>query len=67
MKKDNMKINIELKLNLNQFRELKYLIDTQLDKESNLIKFNEDEELIESLKDIREKLRYPSIKENKTL
>lgn len=61
-----MKINLKLKLDLNQFRELKYLIDTQLDKESNLIKFNEDEELIESLKDIREQLRYPSIKENET-
>ena len=62
-----MTINLELKLNLNQFRELKYLIDTQLDKESNLIKFNEDEELIESLKDIREQLRYPIIKENETI
>mgnify|MGYP003624417213 FL=1 len=59
-----MTINLELKLDLNQFRELKYLIETQLDKESNLIKFNEDEELIESLKDIREQLRYPIIKEN---
>lgn len=62
-----MNINLELKLDLNQFRELKYLIDTQLDKESNLIKFNEDEELIESLKDIREQLRYPVIKENETI
>lgn len=62
-----MTINLELKLDLNQFRELKYLIDTQLDKESNLIKFNEDEELIESLKDIREQLRYPIIKENETI
>ena len=59
-----MTINLELKLDLNQFRELKYLIDTQLDKESNLIKFNKDEELIEALKDIREQLRYPIIKEN---
>lgn len=58
-----MRINLKLKLDLNQFRELKYLIDTQIDKKSNLIKFNEDEELIESLKDIREQLRYPSIKE----
>jgi len=62
-----MTINLELKLDLNQFRELKYLIDTQLDKESNLIKFNEDEELIESLKDIREQLKYPVIKENETI
>ena len=61
-----MKINLELKLDLNQFRELKYLIDTQLDKESNLIRFNEDEDLIESLKDIREQLKYPIIKENET-
>jgi len=61
-----MTINLELKLDLNQFRELKYLIDTQLDKESNLIKFNEDQELIEALKDIREQLKYPIIKENET-
>jgi len=61
-----MKINLELRLDLNQFRELKYLIDTQLDKESNLIKFNEDQELIEALKDIREQLKYPIIKENET-
>ena len=47
-----MNINLELRLDLNQFRELKDLIDTQLDKESNLIKFNEDQELIEALKDI---------------
>ena len=61
-----MNINLELRLDLNQFRELKYLIDTQLDKESNLIKFNEDQELIEALKDIREQLKYPIIKENET-
>ena len=61
-----MNINLELRLDLNQFRELKDLIDTQLDKESNLIKFNEDQELIEALKDIREQLKYPIIKENES-
>ena len=62
-----MTINLELKLDLNQFRELKYLIDTQLDKESNLIKFNEDEELIQTLKDIREQLNNTAVEALKEL
>lgn len=62
-----MTINLELKLNFNQFRELKYLIDTQLDKESNLIKFNEDEELIQTLKDIREQLNNTAVETLKEL
>ena len=62
-----MTINLELKLDLNQFRELKYLIDTQLDKESNLIKFNEDEELIQTLKDIREQLNNTAVETLKEL
>jgi len=62
-----MTINLELKLDLNQFRELKYLIDTQLDKESNLIKFNEDEELIQTLKDIRDQLNNTAVETLKEL
>lgn len=53
-----MKIN--LKLNLDQFRELKYLIESQLNPESNLVKFNEDEELIKALKEILEALKKPN-------
>jgi len=54
-----------LELNEDQFNELKYLIDLQLDKDTNLIKYNEDQELIDSLKDIRKQLSYPDIRNEK--
>ena len=50
-----------LELNQDQFDELKYLIDLQLSKDTNLVKFNEDQELLDSLKDIRKQLSYPKI------
>lgn len=54
-------MKIELELSLDQFRELKYLIDSQLDKDSNLVKYNEDEDLINALLELREKLRQPIV------
>jgi len=53
---------IELELTLDQFRELKYLVESQLDKDSNLVKYNEDEDLINALLELREKLRKPIVK-----
>lgn len=49
-------MKIELDLTLDQFRELKYLVEAQLDKDSNLVKYNEDEDLINALLELREKL-----------
>jgi len=54
-------MKITLTLNLDQFRELKYLVESQLDKDNNLLKFNEDEDLIEALKDIRKQLNNPEV------
>jgi len=54
-------MKITLDLTLNQFEELKYLVDLELDKDSNLVKFNEDEELIASLLDLRQKLKQPIV------
>jgi hypothetical protein len=54
-----------LELNQDQFDELKYLIDQQLSKEANLVKFNEDEQLVANLKDIRKQLSYPNIQDEK--
>jgi len=58
-KNETMKITLDL--TLNQFEELKYLVDLELDKDSNLVKFNEDEELIASLLDLRQKLKQPIV------
>lgn len=54
-------MKIELELTLDQFRELKYLVEAQLDKDSNLVKYNEDEDLINALLELREKLRQPIV------
>ena len=54
-------MKITLTLSLDQFRELKYLVESQLDKDSNLVKFNEDEDLIKSLKEIRKQLKNPKV------
>jgi hypothetical protein len=54
-------MKIELELTLDQFRELKYLVESQLDKDSNLVKYNEDEDLINALLELREKLRQPIV------
>ena len=54
-----------LELNEDQFNELKYLIDLQLLEDTNLVKYNEDQELIDSLKDIRKQLSYPKIQDEK--
>ena len=54
-------MKIELDLTLDQFRELKYLVEAQLDKDSNLVKYNEDEDLINALLELREKLRQPIV------
>jgi hypothetical protein len=39
------------------------LLDLQLARDTNLVKYNEDEELIESLKDLRKQLSYPNIRD----
>lgn len=54
-----------LELNQDQFDELKYLIDQQLSKDTNLVKYNEDEKLVANLKDIRKQLSYPNIQDEK--
>jgi len=54
-------MKIELELTLDQFRELKYLVESQLDKDSNLVKYNEDEDLINALLELREKLSQPIV------
>ena len=54
-----------LEINQDQFDELKYLIDQQLSKDTNLAKYNEDQELIDSLKEIRKQLSYPKIQDEK--
>lgn len=54
-------MKIELELTLDQFRELKYLVESQLDKDSNLVKYNEDEDLKNALLELREKLRQPIV------
>lgn len=54
-----------LEINQDQFDELKYLIDQQLSKDTNLVKFNEDEQLVANLKDIRKQLSYPKIRDEK--
>lgn len=54
-------MKITLTLTLDQFRELKYLVESQLDKDSNLVKYNEDEDLIKSLKEIRKQLNEPEV------
>ena len=58
---ESLKMKIELDLTLDQFRELKYLVESQLDKDSNLVKYNEDEDLINALLELREKLRQPIV------
>ena len=57
------KFKLLLEINQDQFDELKYLIDLQLARDTNLVKYNEDEELIESLKDLRKQLSYPNIRD----
>ena len=57
----NINMKIELELTLDQFRELKYLVESQLDKDSNLVKYNEDEDLINALLELREKLGQPIV------
>jgi len=52
-----------LEINQDQFDELKYLIDLQLSKDTNLVKFNEDEQLVANLKDIRKQLSYPILQD----
>ena len=59
----NMKLLLEL--NEDQFNELKYLIDLQLLEDTNLVKYNKHQELIDSLKDIRKQLSYPKIQDEK--
>ena len=54
-------MKIKLELTLDQFRELKYLVESQLDKDSSLVKYNEDEELINALLELREKLCQPIV------
>ncbi len=53
-----------LELNQDQFDELKYLIDLQLSEDTNLVKFNEDEQLVANLKDIRKQLSYPILQDH---
>jgi hypothetical protein len=57
------KFKLLLEINQDQFDELKYLIDLQLAEDTNLVKYNEGEELIESLKDLRKQLSYPNIRD----
>ena len=57
------KFKLLLEINQDQFDELKYLIDQQLSKDTNLVKFNEDEQLVANLKDIRKQLSYPNIRD----
>jgi len=52
------KFKLLLVINQNQFDDLKYLIDLQLAKD------NEDEQLIESLKNIRKQLSYPILQDH---
>jgi hypothetical protein len=57
------KFKLLIEINQDQFDELKYLLDLQLARDTNLVKYNEDEELIESLKDLRKQLSYPNIRD----
>jgi len=57
------KFKLLLEINQDQFDELKYLLDLQLARDTNLVKYNENEELIESLKDLRKQLSYPNIRD----
>lgn len=52
------KLKLLLEIDQDQFDQLKYLIDLQLDKD------NEDEQLIESLKNIRKQLSYPILQDH---
>ena len=52
------KLKLLLVIDQDQFNQLKYLIDLQLDKD------NEDEQLIESLKNIRKQLSYPILQDH---
>jgi hypothetical protein len=58
------KFKLLLEINQDQFDELKYLLDLQLARDTNLVKYNEDEELIESLKDLRKQLSYPILQDH---
>jgi hypothetical protein len=58
------KFKLLLEINQDQFDELKYLLDLQLARDTNLVKYNEDEELIESLKDLRTQLSYPILQDH---
>ena len=62
---NKQKLKLLLEIDQDQFNQLKYLIDLQLSKDSNLVKYNEDEQLISDLKDIRKQLSYPDIRNEK--
>jgi hypothetical protein len=62
--KSNNKFKLLLEINQNQFDELKYLIDLQLSKDTNLVRYNEDEQLISDLKGIRKQLSYPNLQDH---
>jgi len=55
------KFKLLLVINQNQFDDLKYLIDLQLNKDTK------DEELIESLKNIRKQLSYPILQDHPSI
>jgi hypothetical protein len=61
---NKQKLKLLLEIDQDQFDQLKYLIDLQLSKDSNLIKYNEDEQLIADLKDIRKQLSYPILQDH---
>jgi hypothetical protein len=62
--KSNNKFKLLLEINQNQFDELKYLIDLQFSKDTNLVRYNEDEQLISDLKGIRKQLSYPILQDH---
>lgn len=62
---NKQKIKLLLEIDQDQFDMLKYLIDLQLAKDSNLVKYSEDEQLISDLSDIRKQLSYPDIRNEK--
>jgi len=62
--KSNNKFKLLLEINQNQFDELKYLIDLQFSKDTNLVRYDEDEQLISDLKGIRKQLSYPILQDH---
>ncbi len=58
------KFKLLLVINQDQFDELKYLLDLQLEKDRNIVKNKEDEQFVANLKDIRKQLSYPILQDH---